>query len=92
LATVSSIDDLLAQERELLAKLDVVRREISGLMRAHRIEGKVLTQRQEQVLGMVRSGKLNKEIAGTLNISERGAKFHVSCLLRIYAVKSRREL
>jgi len=92
LATVSSIDDLLAQERELLAKLDVVRREIAGIVRLHRIEARTLTPRQRQVLVMVMDGKSNKEIAVALGIGDRTVKFHISRLLLIYAVKSRREL
>ena len=40
-----------------------------------------LTRREEEVLGGVMRSLANKEIAATLNLSERTVKFHVSSLL-----------
>lgn len=41
----------------------------------------VLTARQKEVLKLVATGLLNKEIADQLFISERTVKFHVSEIL-----------
>jgi DNA-binding CsgD family transcriptional regulator len=41
----------------------------------------VLTPREWQVLELMRAGLTNKEIAGRLGITERGAKYHVSEIL-----------
>ncbi len=40
-----------------------------------------LTEREVEVLSWLAQGKLNKEIAAGLNISERTVKFHVSAIL-----------
>src|ERR1700750_2787447 len=40
-----------------------------------------LTRREEEFLNGVRRSQANKEIAATLNLSERTVKFHVSSLL-----------
>src|SRR5205085_3314326 len=51
-----------------------------------------LTRREEEVLnGIVRS-LANKEIAASLNLSERTVKFHVSSLLAKFRVRGRMEL
>lgn len=52
----------------------------------------VLTERQRQVLGLVRLGHTNKEIAGRLGISEQAAKIQVSQLLRKFGVQNRAAL
>lgn len=51
-----------------------------------------LTRREEEVLDGVMHSRSNKEIAGTLNLSERTVKFHVSSLLAKYGVRGRMEL
>jgi DNA-binding CsgD family transcriptional regulator len=51
-----------------------------------------LTIRQRQVLDMVVKNATNKEIAQTLGMTERTVKFHVTGLLEIFGVTSRREL
>lgn len=53
---------------------------------------KFLTARQKEVLAGVEKDWQNKEIANALNISVRTVKFHVSALLVIAGVSSRREL
>ncbi len=48
--------------------------------------------REEQVLAFLVNGLSNKEISGTLGISDRTVKFHVSNILRKFKVKNRKEL
>ena len=50
-----------------------------------------LTDRQEQVLGQLRDGVSNKEIARRLDISEATVKVHVSGILTALGVRSRPE-
>lgn len=50
------------------------------------------TKRQTQIMDALREGKLNKEIADDLGISERTVKFHVSELLRLNRCQSRYQL
>jgi PAS domain S-box-containing protein len=52
----------------------------------------VLTERQRQVLALVRRGRTNKEIASTLGVSEQAAKVQVSKLLRKFGVQNRAAL
>jgi len=51
-----------------------------------------LTRREEEVLSGVMRSQANKEIANTLNLSERTVKFHVSSLLAKFRVRGRMEL
>lgn len=51
-----------------------------------------LTRREEEVLGGVIRSLANKEIAASLNLSERTVKFHVSSLLAKFRVRGRMEL
>jgi DNA-binding CsgD family transcriptional regulator len=51
-----------------------------------------LTRREEEVLAGVTRSLANKEIAATLNLSERTVKFHVSSLLTKFRVRGRMEL
>jgi DNA-binding CsgD family transcriptional regulator len=51
-----------------------------------------LTRREEEVLNGVMRSQANKEIAATLNLSERTVKFHVSSLLAKFRVRGRMEL
>ncbi len=51
-----------------------------------------LTQRQRQVLALVRLGHTNKEIGTALGITEQAAKVQVSKLLRKYGVTNRAAL
>ena len=57
------------------------------------IKGRVnLTRREEQVLAGIMRSFANKEIAASLNLSERTIKFHVSSLLAKFRVSGRLEL
>ncbi len=51
-----------------------------------------LTRREEEVLGGIMRSLANKEIAASLNLSERTVKFHVSSLLSKFRVRGRMEL
>lgn len=51
-----------------------------------------LTDRQRQILRLVRRGLTNKEIASDLGITEDGVKAHLSRLFLRYAVTNRVEL
>jgi DNA-binding CsgD family transcriptional regulator len=51
-----------------------------------------LTRREEEVLSGVMRSLVNKEIAASLNLSERTVKFHVSSLLVKFRVRGRMEL
>jgi DNA-binding CsgD family transcriptional regulator len=51
-----------------------------------------LTRREEEVLNGVTRSLANKEIAASLNLSERTVKFHVSSLLAKFHVRGRMEL
>jgi DNA-binding CsgD family transcriptional regulator len=64
------------------------------LLRAgHAVSSPVkLTRREEEVLDGVMKSLANKEIAASLNLSERTVKFHVSSLLSKFRVRGRMEL
>lgn len=51
-----------------------------------------LTRREEEVLAGLMQSLANKEIAASLNLSERTVKFHVSSLLAKFQVRGRMEL
>lgn len=51
-----------------------------------------LTSRQTTVLNGILQSQSNKEIASSLNLTERAVKFHVADLLRIFNVHSRNSL
>jgi DNA-binding CsgD family transcriptional regulator len=51
-----------------------------------------LTRREEEVLSGLMKSLANKEIAASLNLSERTVKFHVSSLLAKFRVRGRMEL
>jgi DNA-binding CsgD family transcriptional regulator len=51
-----------------------------------------LTRREEEVLSGIMQSLANKEIAASLNLSERTVKFHVSSLLAKFGVRGRMEL
>ena len=51
-----------------------------------------LTPREEEVLNGLTSNLTNKQIAATLNLTERTVKFHVSTLLTKFSVRNRLDL
>lgn len=53
--------------------------------------GNTLTQREQEVLELIVSGKTNAKIAQALSLAERTVEFHVSNLLQKLGVRSRVE-
>jgi len=63
------------------------------LQAGHCVSGQLkLTRREEEVLAGIMRSLANKEIAASLNLSERTVKFHVSSLLAKFRVRGRMEL
>lgn len=63
------------------------------LQAGHSVDGSVtLTRREKEVFGGVMRSLANKEIAASLNVSERTVKFYVSSLLTKFRVRGRMEL
>ena len=50
-----------------------------------------LTDREQEVLGWLARGRVNKEIAASLGISERTVKFHVSSIFNKLGATNRTE-
>ena len=87
--------------RDYLVMVEVAHESLEGLTEksekllqaGHSVGSAVkLTRREEEVLGGVLRSLANKEIAATLNLSERTVKFHVSSLLSKFRVRGRMEL
>ena len=51
--------------------------------------GPQLTSRQNEVLALMLAGRSNKEISGTLDLSDETIKNHVSAVLRAFGVQTR---
>jgi DNA-binding NarL/FixJ family response regulator len=56
------------------------------------LDGLHLTNRETEILDLVRAGLINKVIGHQLHISERAVKFHVSNLLVKFNVTERTKL
>lgn len=54
-----------------------------------RASGKMLTNRQSQVLDLIAQGKSNKQIAYEIGVSEATVKLHINALLRSLKVNNR---
>ena len=52
-------------------------------------KGKMLTNRQSQVLGLVAKGMSNKQIAYEMGVSEATVKLHINALLRAIGATNR---
>lgn len=72
--------------------LETFMRHETALLESQLRAGHLLTAREEQVVHMVMRGLANKEIANSLEISERTVKFHVSNILSKLQLDDRREL
>ena len=48
-----------------------------------------LTERQAEVLGLMASGKSNREIAALLGLSEGTVKIHLTAIFKVLGVTSR---
>lgn len=70
---------------------------VDSLLRTNRAKPRLdsatgLTRRQKDVMNGLLANLSNKEIADSLNISERTVKFHVSALLEKFGVRRRADL
>jgi DNA-binding NarL/FixJ family response regulator len=94
-----SSDRLLAVLREVLAGRvfppDLVSASLAAIS-PHASNGKDatpsdfgLTERQAEVLGLMASGKSNRDIAGQLGLSEGTVKIHVTAIFKALGVSSR---
>jgi len=81
---VQAADDLLEGLSEKASMLLEAGKSVRGQVK--------LTRREEEVLSGLMKSLANKEIAATLNLSERTIKFHVSSLLAKFRVRGRMEL
>jgi DNA-binding NarL/FixJ family response regulator len=89
------LDTLREKRAKLRAELDAIEPTIRNLI--HELTSELhedhpRTEREDQVLALVRNGKSNKEIGAILNISERTVKYHVSALLEKACVRDRHNL
>jgi len=87
----SSVEKLIPALRAVLAGQRWIPKEVASRL-ASRKTFDNLTSREVQVLQELAKGLANKEIAATLNLSERTVKFHVSSLLAKFRVRGRMEL
>ena len=79
-ANTSHMEDLTEKAQKLLEAGRAVKSHVK------------LTRREQEVLNGVVRSLANKEIAASLNLSERTVKFHVSSLLAKFRVRGRMEL
>lgn len=82
---------MVAVDTQYLEGLDEKARQLLEAGRSVKSHIK-LTRREEEVLTGVMRSLANKEIAASLNLSERTVKFHVSSLLAKFRVRGRMEL
>jgi DNA-binding CsgD family transcriptional regulator len=82
---------MMAVEPQQLQGLDEKAQKLLDAGRAVKSHVK-LTRREQEVLSGVTRSLANKEIAVSLNLSERTVKFHVSSLLAKFQVRGRMEL
>jgi FixJ family two-component response regulator len=61
---------------------DRQRREVDGLVLEMRERFATLSAREQQVMLLVTAGKMNKQVAGDLGISEITAKIHRGAVMR----------
>ena len=89
-----SPQDYVVMVQSAQESLEVVAGKVEELLQAGRSAGNSvkLTRRQEEVLSGVMCRLANKEIASSLNLSERTVKFHLSKLLAKFRVRGRIEL
>jgi len=96
--TEEALRELLEARSELKAAREAYLTVKKRYLAAHRAvhaemhSDPILTERQADVLSLIRQHKQNKEIAWDLHISERTVKFHVSYLLKKFGVGNRYQL
>ena len=79
-----AIEQAIERDREALAQ----RREIAGLIARY----DSLTPREQEVMGLVTAGLMNKQVAGEIGVSEITAKVHRGSIMRKMGAKSLAEL
>jgi len=80
-----------AARGESLLPPEVVAALLAHSKARERAEGKGLSQREQEVLGLLVTGATNREIAMQLNITQRTVKAHVTSILNKLGVSSRTE-
>lgn len=77
---------------------DAIRKELQMLMNTDRVENSIrlenynLTQRQYEIINLVKEGKTNKEIGANLYISENTVKYHLKTIYTLLGIENRWEL
>jgi predicted ATPase/DNA-binding CsgD family transcriptional regulator len=82
-----TLADLLAEVDEIVATAEEAARE----PRRRGTGSSALTKREHEVLGLLASGKTDREIAEALSISRRTVNYHVANILGHLAVRSRHD-
>lgn len=95
--SASKLDDLIAHRNLLETELKQINTAIADeskrlLHKANDSRGIDLTERERQVLALVRSGAKSVSIGIDLSITERTVTFHIANLLKKFGVQSRGEL
>lgn len=85
-------DELIQLYKSLPARINALQVEIDRMVAPMDYSVVTLTQRQREVLELVRCNMSNKQIGAHLSISERTAKYHVSELLKKFKQTTRRGL
>lgn len=75
--------------RDALARYVKETNVLLGRLSSH---SELFTEREQQIIGFLRQGFSNRQIASSTGISERTAKFHVSNILRKYQIDNRKKL
>ena len=91
------VDRLVAAARSLLDKVETARQPASNATsdspsEANRPDLSMLSPREREVADQVALGKTNKEIARTLDITERTVKAHLGAVFEKLAVRDRLQL
>jgi len=87
----AELHEPLSQIVENASDWPLVKTSNPGATRFTRPRSTPLSRREEEVLGLIAQGLTNKEIAGTLFISEATAKVHVRHILEKLGVRTRTE-
>ena len=84
----ASRDELLAALRQVARGVRSLPPEVARRLAALRL-GPAITPREREILALIAAGRANKEIAGTLGVSEDTVKRHVSHILEKLDVNDR---
>jgi FixJ family two-component response regulator len=84
-------EDLLRAVRAAIKK-DAVERDKSSVLSVIRQHFETLTPREQEVMGYIVSGLMNKQVAGQLKLSEITVKVHRASIMRKMQARSLAEL